>query len=123
VIEVSIKNALLGGTFPENGLGALAVLDTGYTGFLFVPEKIFRKLGLHKLKPTKTTAEMANGSSNELIGSYGSVSFPSLENVSVDGLIETSEGASEILIGMDGIRNLMIELDCCREFLSVQDCS
>ena len=100
----------------------MAVLDTGYSGFLFVPEKIFKKLRLHDLEVKKARATLADGSSSELTGSFGSIGFPSL-NLQLDGLIETTDGAAEILIGMEGVRNLFIDLDCCRRRLTAQDCS
>ena len=100
----------------------MAVLDTGYSGFLFVPEILFRKLRLHDLTIKKVKAGLADGSSTELTGSFGSIRFPSLD-LQLDGLIETTKGAAEILIGMEGVRRLLIELDCCRRELTVQDCS
>ncbi len=123
VIEISIRNMLLGKTYPSEGKGIAAVLDTGYSGFLFIPLKLFRKLALQKLQTKKVTAGLADGSSTELIGSYGSIDFPTLNYLRLDGLIETSHGAKEILIGMEGIRNLLIELDCCRRLLTAEECS
>ena len=122
MIEVSIQNVLLGETYPRSGRGVMAVLDTGYSGFLFVPETLFEKLRLHDLTIKKVKAGLADGSSTELTGSFGSIRFPSL-NLQLDGLIETTKGAAEILIGMEGVRRLLIELDCCRRELAVQDCS
>jgi clan AA aspartic protease len=122
VIEISIENTLLGKVYPRKGTGLMAVLDTGYSGFLFVPKNLFEKLHLHELKMTKTKAALADGSSVQLTGAFGSVSYPVL-GLKIDGLIETSEDAQEILLGMQGIRRLFLELDCCKEQLRAQECS
>jgi len=70
----------------------------------------------------KTEASLADGSSIQLMGAFGSVSYPDV-CLKVDGLIETSQDAKEILVGMQGIKRLFLELDCCREQLQVQECS
>ena len=122
VIEIAIENTLLGKIHPVNGRGVIAVLDTGYTGFLFVPMKLFKLLHLNDLKLRKAEARLADGSSIELTRALGSVKFPAI-NLKLDGTIETSEGATEILVGMEGIRRLVVELDCCGKQLNIQECS
>jgi clan AA aspartic protease len=122
VIEISIENTLLGKVYPKKGRGVMAVLDTGYSGFLFIPKNLFEKLHLSDLKTTKTEAILADGSSIQLNGAFGSISYPDV-GLKVDGLIETSKDAEEILVGMQGIRRLFLEFDCCREQLQVQECS
>lgn len=124
VIPISIRNPLLEQIYPESKDGTiLAVLDTGYSGFLYVPTHIFRKLGFHKLKNKSVSATLADGSTLKLTASYGSICIPSLQNLTVEGMVETSKNAEEILIGMGGIRNLLLELDCCRETLNAENCS
>ena len=130
VIEISIRNPFLQQTFPstnetgkETKIGIMAVLDRGYDGFVMLPERLFRKLEFHKLRTQRTKASLANGSSIDLMSAFGSVTFPSLNDLVVNGLIETGKGQSEILIGMDGIRNLLIELDCCKQNLKAQECN
>ena len=120
VMEISIKNTLVQESSHDRIF--LAVLDTGYSGFLYIPERLFRKLGFDKLRTKKLKATLADGGSFGLSGAYGSISFPSLENLTVDGIVETSKGAREILIGMEGIRSLALELNCCRQTLNVASC-
>lgn len=108
-------------TYPERGGTVLAILDTGYTGFLYVPKEIFNRIKLDELKAKKLLGYIADGKSVKLWGALGTVSFPALE-LDRDGFIETSEGESEILIGMDGIRNLVTEIDCCERLVSIQLC-
>ncbi|MHB1868864.1 MAG: hypothetical protein ACYCPP_07955 [Nitrososphaerales archaeon] len=129
VIEISIQNPFLQQFYPstiekgrETKAGIMAVLDTGYDGFLMLPGRLFRKLAFHKLGTQRTKASLANGKWIDLIGAFGTVSFPSLNGLMVNGRIETGKGQSEILIGMDGIRSLLIELDCCKETLKAQKC-
>ena len=122
VVEITIENTLLGKTHPARGRGVMAVLDTGYSGFVFVPMKLFKRLHLNDLRVKKAEAALADGSLIELTRALGSVKFPTV-NLKLDGMIETSEGAREILIGMEGIRRLFVELDCCRSQLSIQECS
>lgn len=100
----------------------MAVVDTGFSGFLFVPPRMFDRLGLGALRPKKGAAVLADGSRIEIRGAYGTVEYPQLA-VTADGLVETSEGASEILVGMDGIRQLSLRMDCCSETLEAERCS
>ncbi len=122
VIEVRIRNTLMERSYPSADREILAVVDTGYSGFLFVPKKIFSKLELGKLRTKQKMASLADGRSTQLIGSYGSIEFPSL-NLRLDGLIQTHPRASEVLVGMEGIRGLLIELNCCQQILSAENCS
>jgi len=121
VVEIAIENTLLGKAHPANGRGVMAVLDTGYTGFVFVPMKLFKLLHFNDLKLRKAEARLAGGSSIELTRALGSVTFPAI-NLKLDGAIETSEGATEILVGMEGIRRLVVELDGCGKLLNIQEC-
>jgi clan AA aspartic protease len=122
VIEITIENTLLGKTHPTGDRGVMAVLDTGYTGFLFIPKRLFERLHFNDLRVGKAEALLADGSLIELTRALGSIKFPPLD-LKIDGIIETSEHASEILVGMEGIRRLIVELDCCRKRLNIQQCS
>jgi len=121
MVRISIRNPMLNSAYPDKG-SVLAVLDTGYSGFLFVPPRIFKRLGLNKMKTKKSSALLADGSSSELTGAFGSVIFPNVNNLTVDGLIETSEGASEILIGMDGLKKMLVTIDFCVEMVNLEGC-
>ncbi len=119
-MEVRVRNTLLGESYPKNG-GVMAVLDTGYSGFLFLPTKIFQALRFNELEARKSIAWLANGMKIEMKSAYGSVDIAGLDTA-LDGLVQTSEGASEILIGMDGIKRLLVQLDCCNRKLYVERC-
>lgn len=120
VLEISIRNPLIDEV--DSGETFVATLDTGYSGFLFIPERQFRDLGFSKLKTKSATATLADGSTLHMKSSFGSIVFPSLQGLTLDGLVETSKGASEILIGMEGIRLLSLKLDCCRKTVTAEEC-
>ena len=120
VIEARLANPLLGLRCPETG-ELMAVIDTGFSGFLFVPQRLFKELGFDQLKTRKSRALLADGSRLELRGAYGSIEFPRLA-VTADGLVETAPGASEVLIGMEGLRQLRLNLDCCSQSLEAERC-
>ncbi len=120
VIELKVRNEILdsGHTVTD---GLMAVVDTGFSGFLLVPQRLFKDLGFDQLKTRKITVVLADGSRLELVGAYGSVEFPQLA-ITTDGLVETSPGASEVLVGMEGLRQLRLSLDCCSGSLEAESC-
>ena len=120
MIELRIRNVMREREYPEGG-GVMAVVDTGFSGFLFIPRRLFDRLGFGELRTKNSKATLADGRRIEITGAYGSVEFPQLATMT-DGLVETSAGASEILVGMDGIRQLNLRVNCCAEMLEVERC-
>lgn len=118
VVPLRIRNPFAGAVYPEAG-EVEAVLDTGYAGFVFVPEKVFRGLGMRNDKTARGV--LADGSELELHGAYGSVEFGS-QGVTADGLVQTSPGASEVLLGIDGIRGLSLWIDSCTKSVLLERC-
>jgi len=45
LVPVIIRSPLTGARYPNEGGEILAVLDTGYTGFVLVPEDVFEERG------------------------------------------------------------------------------
>ncbi len=117
-IPIRIRNPFSESRYPEDG-ELLGLLDTGYSGFLLVPTTIFKELNLRK--NVVSTGTLANGAKVELAGDYASVEIPSLE-FSVDGLVQTSSAMEEVLLGLDGIRELLITLDSCSRRITFQKC-
>jgi clan AA aspartic protease len=117
---VRITNPFADASYPTAGAVA-AVIDTGYSGFLVVPEEIFLELRLDQLSTKKARATLADGRVMELTGSYGTVSFVR-ESFSLDGLIETNRDLSEVLLGMDGIRRFILTIDSCRRSVVTEVC-
>jgi clan AA aspartic protease len=119
-IPITVVNTLASPSEPAER-SMLAVVDTGYPGFLLLPGKTFDELGFDALKQDSTRAQLANGSVVELSSSFGTVRFPDL-GVEADGRIQTCEGAEEVLIGMDGIRELAITVDGCNRVSFARPC-
>jgi len=99
----------------------MAVLDTGFTGFLLVPNGVFKELRLDELKPIVTTGQLADGSSIQLRGAYGSLRIPELD-FKDEGLIESAPDIREILLGIRGMKRLRTLVDGCRKLLAVERC-
>ena len=114
-------NSLLGTAYPERG-DVLGILDTGYTGFILLPEATFDQLRLSELDIKKTPALSADGREVELLGAYGTVAF-SEAGILVDGLVQTCEGASELLVGTDALRRIRVIMDFCREDVKIMPCT
>jgi clan AA aspartic protease len=120
VVPITVVNTLAGASHStERSL--LAVVDTGYSGFLLLPQKMFRELGFADLKKDSSRAQLANGSMVELSSSYGTVRFRDL-GTEADGRVQTCEGAEEVLIGMDGLRGLAITVDGCGKMSYARKC-
>jgi clan AA aspartic protease len=120
VVPITVVNTLASESRPVER-SVLAVVDTGYSGFLLVPERMFRELGFADLKKDSSRAQLANGSIVELSSSYGTVRFRDLET-EADGRVQTCEGAEEVLIGMDGLRGLAITVDGCKKTCYARTC-
>jgi clan AA aspartic protease len=124
VIPISVNNTLLDLRYPqEQDATVLAILDTGYSGFLYIPQRLFDRLGFPELRTKSAKATLADGTTLKLTSAYGSLSIPSLHRLTVEGIIETSKGAQEILIGMRAIRSLIVELNCCGGTTDAEECS
>lgn len=120
VIPITVVNTLANPAHPpERSL--MAVVDTGYSGFLLLPRKTFRELSFDDLRKESSHAQMADGSVVELSSSYGSIRFQDVGE-ELDGLVQTCEGADEILIGMDGLRALAITVDGCAKKCYARPC-
>jgi hypothetical protein len=55
LVPIRLSNPLLETEYPEDGF-MMAVLDTGYTGFILVPPVIFRALKLNVIEIPSTFA-------------------------------------------------------------------
>jgi clan AA aspartic protease len=102
LVPIRLSNPLLEAECPEDGF-LMAVLDTGYTGFILVPPAIFSALKLGELRPTNVKGELANGRSIELQAAYGLLRIPELE-FEEEGLVETNPEITATLLGMRATR-------------------
>jgi len=120
LLPIRLNNPFLDTMFPSVG-SVDAVLDTGYSGFVLVPQEIFLQLGFDQLVHKRSRAVLADGRRIELRGSYGSIVFK--ESLTVDGLVETNRDITEVLLGVDGIRKLVLTIDSCRRKIIIETCA
>ena len=120
LVPVELSNPFLDTHYPPDG-SVMAVLDTGFTGFLLVPNRIFSELRLNELKPIVTTGQLADGTSIQLRGAYGSLRISQLDFM-YEGLIETTSSIREIILGIRGMKRLRTLVDGCRRLLVMETC-
>ncbi len=120
VLEIVIRNPIMNKTFPVEDK-VVAVIDTGFEGFLLVPKDIFEKLSFDQLAVDERRLILANGQYIRSVGTYGEVVVPNL-GIKFDGFIETIEGAEEIVVGTNLIENLKLVLDYCVRRMEVGAC-
>ena len=117
-MPLAIESPLTGRRYPERGREVLAVLDTGYTGFVLVPPDVFEDLGLGQLEPVKGVARTADGREIELTGNYAVVEIPDIE-LRAEDLVETAPNVEEILLGMEWLRYVILVVEGCPESRTV----
>ena len=120
VIPIIVANTLAAPSHPPE-ISVVAVVDTGYSGFLLLPRAIFNALGFEGLRTDSSRARLANGSFVEMSSAYGTIRFGDL-GAEADGRVQTCEGAEEVLIGMDGLRGLAITVDGCTKMSYARTC-
>ena len=116
-LEVSIVNPFSGKVYPEEGK-VLAVIDTGYEGFLIVPEDVFKFLGFEELSLEERKLITPAGNVMVSRGTYGIVRVGSLK---CEGFIETGK-VDELILGVDFLSNFRITLDYCAKRLEFRRC-
>jgi clan AA aspartic protease len=120
MVPVRITNPFLNARYPRDGL-VMAVLDTGFTGFLLIPYLTFRALKFHELKPRVVKGELANGTSIELRAAYGILEIPEI-HFEDEGLIESNPQIKEILVGVRGLKRIRTVIDGCRRTIICDKC-
>jgi len=120
LLEIVIRNPIMDRTFPVDGRVA-AVIDTGFEGFLLVPEDVFEKLSLNQLGLDRRELILPNGQRAYSSGTYCEVVIPDL-GVRLDGFVETLEGVGEVVVGADLLQNLRLVLNYCVRIVEVEAC-
>lgn len=120
IMPITVVNTLSSATRPTER-SMLAVVDTGYSGFLLLPRSTFRELGFDDLRKDSSRARLANGATVELFSAYGTIRFQDL-GMEIDGKVQTCEGAEEVLIGIDGIHVLAFTIDGCAKMCYARGC-
>ena len=116
-LEISIENPLNGRIYPKDGK-VLAVVDTGYEGFLMLPEDIFKLLGFNELTLEERKLLLPNGNFMTSRGTYGIVK---VDDFKCEGFIEMCK-VDELILGIDFLSNFRITLDYCLKRLKIHKC-
>jgi clan AA aspartic protease len=119
-MRIVVWNPLLGRRYPEEGQ-VIAVVDTGYEGFVALPQDVFTSLAFHELHGEKRRLLLANGTSLSASGAYGAYRAPDVP-LEADGFIETYEGLDEVLLGVEALSRATIVLDYCSRRMKVERC-
>jgi clan AA aspartic protease len=116
-IELAVRNPFTGRTYPERG-AILAVIDTGYEGFLLIPSDVFDSI-FGELESEKRELILADGRKLESKGVFGEAV---LDPYVVDGFIETMRGVDEFVAGTEFLESFKLELDFCTKAMRFEPC-
>ncbi|RLI78917.1 clan AA aspartic protease [Archaeoglobales archaeon] len=116
-LEISIENPFNSRIYPEDG-EVLAVVDTGYEGFLMLPENLFKLLGFDELSLEERKLLLPDGN---FIVSHGTYGIIKVGDFKCEGFIETTK-VDELILGIDFLSNFRITLDYCIKRLEIYKC-
>lgn len=119
-MRVVVRNPLLDKRYPAEGQ-VLAVVDTGYEGFLAVPPDVFASLSFGELQLEKRRLLLANGAALSAEGAYGAFRASDVP-LDADGFVETYEGLGEVLLGVEALSRARVLLDYCSRRVRVEAC-
>ncbi len=119
-VPLIIANPFNGKTFPENGSNVLALIDSGFDGFILINKQTYYKLGLNQLKPREITIKGICCVVKALKYPIRLL-LPDL-NLSVDGEAIYYEKNPEILVGTEFLSNLKIKINGCKESITLDNC-
>lgn len=120
VLRLTVANHLLGRAYPREGT-AVGVADTGFEGFLAVPESAFAELGMDELKTSAESGLTADGRHVQLRSFPGSVTLKAT-GASYEGKVLTGPGIDEILVGTQLLSRLKVTLNYCAGIVRVESC-
>src|SRR5438445_5685341 len=120
-MRVVVRNPLLGRRYPEEGQ-VIAVVDTGYEGFVAVPHDVFTSLSFDHLHEEKRRLVVANGDVLDAAGAYGAYLAPDVP-LYADGFVETYESLDEVLLGVEALSRAKMLLDYCSRRTRVERCA
>jgi clan AA aspartic protease len=112
-----IRNPFTGRAYPERG-SVIAIIDTGYEGFLLIPSDVFDTT-FGELESERREIILADGRKVRSRGVFGEAI---LEPYVVDGFIETVEGVNEFVVGAEFLESFKLELDYCTKTARLELC-
>lgn len=119
-LSIALENPLLGLRYPKEGT-VQATVDTGFSGFVMIPRDVFQDLGLDQLARETRTLVMANGIRVNSEGAYCNLDLQDA-GTAASGLVETTDGMEEILIGDSALLDLNLELNFCLRRVAAERC-
>lgn len=111
-LALALENPLLSARYPVEG-EVLAVLDTGYEGFLAVPEDVFEALRLREMITESYELLLPDGRIVTAQAAYAAARLVDA-GVTLEGLVEAFERLSEVIAGQELLSNLRPTLGYCR---------
>ena len=119
-MRIVLANVFLHKTYPAEGY-VNAVIDTGYEGFVCIPNPVFEQLELDQLQYEKRRIALADGKVMITTGFRASVRIPHLSTM-FDGYVETFPGLDEIVVGVEALSRMKLTLDYCTRRLRMERC-
>ena len=116
-VPIVISNPLSGKKYPEKG-EILALIDTGFDGFLIIPEDIF-----NSLDALATHEATITGICCRVKAKISPIRIVIKDlNLSIDGECLTYEEAKEIILGIEALYKIRITFNGCRKEGKIERC-
>ena len=120
LVPIKIKNPFNEHIFPKTGV-VYGYIDTGYTGFLIIPQDIYSNLKFDELKQYHYELHLPNGEHIDTRGTYGLLIFTDI-GYEEEGFIETSNEIKEIILGLKALKTYEVIFDFCEKELHLKKC-
>jgi len=108
-MPIIIVNPLAGKRYPDEG-EILALIDTGFNGFLIISRDIFEDLGCIAYEKAEIIGICCKVEAEK---SPIRVAIPEL-NLTIDGECLTYDNAKEVLLGIEALSKLKLILNGCK---------
>ena len=119
-VRVSLRNPFAEALYPRDG-SVVAVIDTGYEGFVAIPGEVFRLLKLDIFEQETRTLILANGRKLASEGAYATLELPHIA-IKLSGFMETYDGIEEIILGVEALSRFTATFDYCSKRINLQPC-
>lgn len=120
VVRIVIVNRFSDAVYPRGSTMA-AVLDTGYEGFLAVPEDVYLSLGFGEGVSSTREGVLADGKEVEIRSALASAEVHGT-GTRCQGPVDTWHGLNEVLAGTQFLRWFNASLDYCSGVLRLVPC-